>query len=558
MVGIDISHKALQAAIGDKLTVKEIEDLLFTIGFEVDGVDGDLLKVEVTPDRLDALSTQGLARVIKAYLHKKSGQRAYETKKSTKFDVHVDPSVAQVRPYTVCAVVDGLKLNDDLLKDIIGVQEKLHASFAKQRKKAAIGIYPMEHITWPITFCAKRPADISFRPLGSASKMSASQILLEHPAGKAYAHLLSGKSHYPLFTDSKDVVLSMPPIINSEECGRVTTKTKSVFIEVSGFDQKPLAYILTLLSCIFIDMGATVHTVTVHYGKKKNITPQLASESRSISVKKVNEVTGLDITSSQLALMLEKMHHKVKSKSATAVTIEVAPFRSDIWHDVDIIDDVVRAVGINNIKPRVPTVATTGHILPQTRFIDNIRLNLVGQDMQEIMTLAVTDKVDQFEKMGVQATHQVNLGSTAERSINMLRSWLLPESLKVLANNKDAPHPIRIFEIGDVVVSDESADVRSKNVCKVCISLCSEGVTFTDIKQSVEALFAVLGFTCTFKAVEHNSFIKGRCAEVIVNNRHCGMLGEVTPSVLVNWGLEYPVATAELFVDQLFIEFKKR
>ena len=54
-------------------------------------------------------------------------------------------------------------------------------------------------------------------------------------AYKDYAYLLEGKKKYPVFIDSAGKILSMPPIINSEETGRVTEKTKDVFIECSGF-----------------------------------------------------------------------------------------------------------------------------------------------------------------------------------------------------------------------------------------------------------------------------------------------------------------------------------
>ena len=66
--------------------------------------------------------------------------------------------------------------------------------------------------------------------------MTALEILQYHPTGREYAHLLEGKKKFPIFVDSQGKILSMPPIINSHDTGKVTEQTRDVFIECSGFD----------------------------------------------------------------------------------------------------------------------------------------------------------------------------------------------------------------------------------------------------------------------------------------------------------------------------------
>ncbi len=66
----------------------------------------------------------------------------------------IDKSVKDVRPYTVCAIAKGLKLDDAKIKELIQIQEKLHITFGRKRKKVAIGIYPLENIKFPIRFIA--------------------------------------------------------------------------------------------------------------------------------------------------------------------------------------------------------------------------------------------------------------------------------------------------------------------------------------------------------------------------------------------------------------------
>ena len=82
MVILETTFKELNKAVKRKLTKKELDETLFSLGFELESVENDNLKIEITPDRPDLLSTQGLARLLKAYLGKEKGLVKYKIKKS--------------------------------------------------------------------------------------------------------------------------------------------------------------------------------------------------------------------------------------------------------------------------------------------------------------------------------------------------------------------------------------------------------------------------------------------------------------------------------------------
>ncbi|GAI54851.1 unnamed protein product, partial [marine sediment metagenome] len=187
--------------------------------------------------RPDMLSYQGFKRSFLAFLGRRKGLREYNIHKPGKnYRVIIDSSVKEVRPYTACAIVQSLRLNDEKIKEIIEIQEKLHLTIGRKRKKLAIGIYPLEEIELPITYKALEPDKINFIPLDSSREMSGLEILQKHPAGQDYAHLLAGKERFPIFIDANKQILSMPPIINSQLVGKITEKTRDIFIECSGFD----------------------------------------------------------------------------------------------------------------------------------------------------------------------------------------------------------------------------------------------------------------------------------------------------------------------------------
>ncbi|MEK6849776.1 MAG: phenylalanine--tRNA ligase subunit beta, partial [Nanoarchaeota archaeon] len=294
MAGVTFSKKRIEALVGKKFTAEQLGERLSFMGAGVDAINGDDVFLELTPNRPDYLHEQGLARAFKSFLGVKKGITNYSAAKSS-YEVHVDSSVAKVRPHTACAVVTGINFDDAAIKNIIQYQEKLHTTFCRNRKKAAIGIYPLEHITWPISYLARKPSDIKFHPLEAGRVMTAHQILETHPTGKTFKHLLEGQDKYPLFVDAKDNILSMPPVINSEQTGRVTGKTKNVFIECSGFDFDTLKTLLNIIVITLADMGGDIYSMELFYSGKKEITPNLTPTMMKIDINYVNKLLGLNL-----------------------------------------------------------------------------------------------------------------------------------------------------------------------------------------------------------------------------------------------------------------------
>ena len=164
MANIKFSKKLFEKEIG-KLN-DEMQMRIAMFGTPVESVTDIDIEIEVFPNRPDLLSYQGFKKSFLAFLGKKTGLREYKVKKPEKdYKVIIDPSVKDVRPYTVCAIVKELILDENKIKELIDVQEKLHNTIGRRRKKVAIGIYPLDKIKLPITFKAMEPDKIKFIPL---------------------------------------------------------------------------------------------------------------------------------------------------------------------------------------------------------------------------------------------------------------------------------------------------------------------------------------------------------------------------------------------------------
>ena len=196
MAIVILNKKAFEKKVG-KITEK-LKDRISMLGCPIEAETPEEIQIDVSPNRPDLLSEQGFARALSSFIGVKTGLREYDVRESDEF-VIIDPSVLDVRPSTVCAIVKNLSFTDEKIKEIIQIQEKLHITYGRNRKKVAIGIYPLEKIKFPITYFAADPDTVTFKPLELTNEMTGREVLEHHPAGKEYGHLLKGDNLFNSF-----------------------------------------------------------------------------------------------------------------------------------------------------------------------------------------------------------------------------------------------------------------------------------------------------------------------------------------------------------------------
>lgn len=528
----ELDHQLNMAELGvEKITDKEID-------------------MEITPNRPDLLSQQGIKRYLQAYF-KKPQISTYKINKPEKnYKVTIDKSVKTVRPYTACAIIKNLALNENKIKEIIDIQEKLHASYGRNRKKLAIGIYPLEAIKLPIIFKALPPEQIKFLPLESRKEMTGRQILSQHPAGREYGNLLKDAEVFPIFQDANNEILSMPPIINSEKTGKITEKTKDVFIECSGFHPEYLKKTLNIIVTTLADMGGEIYQMEIK-DKKTELSPDLTPEEMPFSIDSLNKTLGLSLSEKEIKNLLAKMgigYEKNKDQS----TALIPPYRTDILHEVDLAEDVAIAYGYDNFIPEIPiisTIAQESDLAILKRKITNI---LTGLNLLEITTHHLSTKEKQFKKMNIKEFKPMMIEvENSKTENNILRHSLLAQSISILSENSDASYPQKIFELGKVFKHDENSENSIQESEKLCISLCYEKANFTEIKQILDYLTRMLDLTYEIKETEDPTFIDGRVGEILINNKSIGRIGEIKPIILKNNRIRMPTASLEMNIEEL-------
>lgn len=545
MPTVTLNRKTFETLVGKKLPEDELKDRISMLGTDLDGVTTEEIIVEIFPNRPDMLSEQGFARAFSAFIGKDAGLREYEIKKGDQI-VKIEKAVSEVRPRIACALVKGLKLSDERIREIIQIQEKLHTTFGRHRKKCAIGIYPLEAITLPITYTAQAPKDIVFRPLEASKEMDAKQILEKHPTGKEYAHLLKGEKVYPVFYDASGKVLSLPPIINSHVTGKVDESTTDVFVECSGHEQEVVSRCLNMIVTALADMGGSVESMTLEYWDGDVTTPNLTPSEMELDIEYVNKRLGLKLDEKQAADLLGKMGHSYEKGK-----VKTPAWRDDIMHPLDLVEDIAIAYGYENFKPVIPDVSTVGVEDPFEVFQRKVTELLVGLGLLELNTYHIVNEDSQTTMMNSEMP-VVKLANALNEDYTAVRAWMLPCLMEVLSRNKHHSYPQNIFDMGVVMKKDDSTETGVLEFTRVGVALAEETADYTKARQILEYIFKNLDLQGEFREAENATFIDGRCARVSVNGVDVAYVGEMHPQVLGNFDLQVPVSGFELNLTEIF------
>ena len=512
-----------------------------------------LMSVEIKDtNRADLWNVEGLVRCLRGFLGLEKGLRKYSVGNALA-EVHVDGRLKRIRPFIACSVVKNLNLTDAIIRDIMQLQDKLDRTYGRNRRRASIGFYDFDLIKQPFSYTIAKPDEVSFVPLGFDKSLSLKEILREHPKGVEYGSIVSGHPVYPILFDSARKVLSFPPIINSNDLGRVTGSTRNVLVEVTGTVHETVLNTLKIVTLSLADRGGKVHSALVHYeaNDREEATPSFDAGSAVLNVGYANNMLDLDLSAKQIAGLLEKAGYGIQKVGKDEVVLKVPCYRVDIMHQVDLVEDVAIAYGYNNLKPFWRKLPTTGEARPEQGFLDVARELMVGLGYQEVLTYDLTNLDNLFTKMNLKHGKVVELANPKVETLTCLRNWLLPGLMDFFSCNLHVEFPQKIFEVGPVTIFDDRAETSTRDVDTLAAAVSDVKAGFTEVKSVLDALLTNLGLKWQVKETKHSSFIEGRAGVVILDGVEAGLIGELHPKVLQEWGLGNSVAAFELDMDKV-------
>jgi phenylalanyl-tRNA synthetase beta chain len=544
---LTIYRDRFKEIIGREVTIEEMHKWLPWLGVDVEEVGKEYIKIEYNPNRPDYGTPVGIGRAYKGLLNEETGLIKYKLRKSNK-KIYVDDKVKRVRPFIMGAIVRGISLNDETLKEIIEFQEDLHNGIGRKRKKIAIGLHNLDVIRFPVRYTV---VDETFRfiPLEAEEEMTIKEILLYHPKGKEYGHILSKYNIYPIILDDENKVLSFPPIINGIYT-EVTTDVKNIFIDVTGLDKETVKNTLNLIVTTLADYGGRIESIEIV--EKDNIFTSPILEYRKVYVRPsyVNSLLGLKLSVNEIIRSLEACRISAKhDKEKNIIVCKIPPYRVDILHEIDLVEEVAIGHGLWKLKPTQPTTPTIGKLIDRDKLIDKIIDLMIGYGFQEVINPIMTNPEDQYDKMLVERPSYIEVEEPKSLKYISLRTWILPCLLINLYRSKDTEYPQKIFEIGKTILVEKGI---IKEKIKFSVVIAGLDSNYALIKATFDSIMEKLGIR-EYKIVksEHPSFIPGRVGEIHIKKKHnIGIIGEIHPQVLENFQLLMPVVAFEITINE--------
>lgn len=253
-------------------------------------------------------------------------------------------------------------------------------------------------------------------------------------------------------------------------------------------------------------------------------------------------------------------------------------FHLEWIHAGDVMEDVAIAYGYNNLTKHIPATVTQGKELPMNQLTEMLRQECAMSGYTEILTWALCSKAENFEfvRRPDDGKTAVVVGNPATAEFEVVRSSLLPSALKTLGANKDAPLPVKLFEVSDVVLISSSHDVGARNERRLVAVVSNREAAFEVIHGLLNRVMEVLGVpldsslggegaggsrcggTYQWEQSDDPAFFPGRQAKVVAFGKEVGFFGVVHPEVLEKFEIPYPVSALELILEPFcFDQFGK-
>ncbi|MCJ8306772.1 MAG: phenylalanine--tRNA ligase subunit beta [Nitrosopumilus sp.] len=544
---IELSYTRLQKLIG-KVSKKQISDSLPFLGLDIESEDKDLVRIEYSPNRPDYSTDFGIALGLQGLLGIKTGAIKLNIKISKKYRISVKPQVSKIRPFVTGIIAKNGKIDDKTIKQFMTMQEDLHFGIGRKRKKSSIGIHDLDKISFPLVYTTTN-RNHKFTPLNSENTQSISEIIQDTDVGKGYGPILGNSSKVPIILDSNQQTVSFPPIINAA-ITTVTTKTKNLFVEVTGINKDDAEDMLSVVATILQKAGFALETVQI--SGAKNSTPKLVQKKILVSPMLINQMLGLNLNTSKIISSLKKsrLDASVKGKN---IICTIPAYRFDIFGPMDLVEETALGYGIQNLEPILSTSQTLGQINPISSQLKSLSQTMIGLGYLEALNSSLTSKRVLYDMTNRNTSKMISVLDSKSLEHTILRDAIHPGLLENLSKNIHESYPQKMFETGTIF---SIGDPISEEVSFSSIS-AHKDANFTEIKSILQsALKTGFGIKIETKTTTHPTFEDGHCATVILNGKSIGVIGKIDSKIIENYKIRVPVVSFEISLSESIFDTK--
>lgn len=279
---------------------------------------------------------------------------------------------------------------------------------------------------------------------------------------------------------------------------------------------------------------------------------------------RANKLLGTSCSVGEIEDILNRLGCKASSKATGELKISIPSYRNDLNEEIDLIEEIARIYGYNNIEKKLPVCATSQiPDDPEFLFEKEIRRRMAAQGLQEILNCdlispklaSLLPDLAQSNLSLVQVRHAKN------EEFSFLRPSLLPGILETVRSNLDQRNAsLNAFELGRIHFKQKASYAEIPMLAVVLYGKIAphhwdekpKDADFYDLKGSLETLLDALGIaSVSFKPSAHLSFHPSRQADLHSDGLAIGSLGEIHPRLLDAFGIDKRVLFAEVNLQHL-------
>ncbi|MFK9098503.1 phenylalanine--tRNA ligase subunit beta [Pseudomonas guariconensis] len=536
-------------------------------------LDDASIEIGLTPNRGDCLSIAGLARDVSAL---------YDVPVTRPQVPAVAPAHDEVRPVEVSApaacprYLGRVIRNVDLSKPTpLWMVERLRRSDVRSIDAAVdITNYVMLELGQPMHAfdLAEINGGIRVRMAEEGEKL----VLLDGQEVALRADTLVIADHTR--------ALAIAGVMGGEHSGVNTEKTRDLFLESAFFEPisvagKARSYGLHTDASHRYERGvdsqlareamerATALVLEIVGGEAGPIVEAVSEQHLpkvapvTLRADRINQMLGMDMAAAQVEQLLNALELKTSANGAGQWTVEVPSHRFDISLEVDLIEELARLYGYNNLPVRYPQARLAPQTRPEARGeLPTLRRLLVARGYQEAITYSFIDpKLFELFTPGVEP---LLLANPISSDMAAMRASLWPGLVKALQHNLNRQQDrVRLFEsglrfvgqLGDLKQQPMIAGVATGSRLPEGWANGRDSLDFFDVKADVEALLGYSGALedFTFVAGKHPALHPGQTARIERDGKEVGYIGAIHPELAKTLGLERPVFVFELVLGEV-------
>ena len=296
--------------------------------------------------------------------------------------------------------------------------------------------------------------------------------------------------------------------------------------------------------------GTVLNGMLDYYPQKEEV------QKVTVNPVRINKLLGVNVPMDQFINILESLEFKCNLVSSEVLELEVPTFRLDITEDADILEEIARIYGYDNIpSASLEGNATAGVKTEKQKFIDNVKFNSIACGLNEILTYSFVSPRG-VDKINLPADDEkrnfVKIMNPLGEETSVMRTTLIPNMLDVISTNiSHKVEEVSAFECGNTFIPQEGLPIETK---KYCVGMYGKEVDFFVLKGVIESVLNNVGLKGYEIEPETTNltFHPGRCAKIVYNNIYIGTFGELHPDVIENYNLGQRVYVAEINIDTVF------